>query len=135
MPNTSKQSLAAELVANLPRFTGSETYIDLPYPWLLSRLLITDGTKYLAEKARAFWLLDAIASHQLDLKVAGAAFQVWELIVNADQKAVLTCRDGNETMLARQEIPHTDFPLEHITLYASRDDSLGGRVVMLTSEY
>lgn len=127
---TKSEQLAAELEANLPRFTGTENY----YPWLRSRLLLTDGAKYLAETASAFWLMDAIASHQANKQVANHRFQAWMLSVNG-QGAILTCTDGNETVLVRREIPVTDFPLAEITLYVEQSDYLAGRVVMLPSEY
>ncbi len=135
MSQATKQALAAELEADLPHFTGTESYTNLSYPWLREKFMLTDGANYLAEKAKAFWLMDAIASHQPNKKVSREPFQVWELVVSADCKAVLTCTDGDEHILARQEIPSTDFPLENISLYVSQDDELGGRVVMLTSEY
>lgn len=131
MSQTTKESLAADL----PHFTGTESYTNLSYPWLRKKFLLTDGAQYLAEKAKAFWLMDAIASHQLNKKVAREPFQVWELVVGADCNAVLTCTDGDQHLLARQEIPYTDFPLEALSLYVSQDDALGGLVVMLTSEY
>lgn len=134
-PTTKKEQLAAELEANLPHFTGTEIYTNLRYPWLRSRFLLTDGAKYLAETAKAFWLMDAIASHQTNKQVAAEPFQVWNLTVNEQKQATLTCTDGNETALVRQEIPLTDFPLSEITLYAEQSDDLAGRVVMLTSEY
>ena len=120
---------------NLPHFTGTESYTNLRYPWLRSRFLLTDGAKYLAETAQAFWLMDAIASHQTNTKVAAAPFQVWNLTVNEQKQAALVCTDGNEIVLVRQEIPLTDFPLSAITLYAEQSDYLTGRVVMLTSGY
>ena len=135
MSQTTKQSLAAELEAELPHFTGTESYTNMRYPWLRTKFLLTDGAKYLAEKAKAYWLMDAIASHQINKKVAYEPFQAWELVVGADRKAVLTCTDGNKRILIKQEIPYTDFPLDQISLYAAEDDCLGGRVVMLTSEY
>ena len=124
------------LAADLAHFTGTDTYTNLRYPWLRgAKFLLTDGTKYLAEQAKAFWLMDAIASHQISKKVAAEPFQVWTLNVNEKHEAILTCTDGDKTELVRQDIPGTDFPLASITLYASQDDYLGGRVVMLTSEY
>ena len=124
------------LAADLAHFTGTEGYTNLRYPWLRgAKFLLTDGTKYLAEQAKAFWLMDAIASHQINKKVAAEPFQVWTLSVNEKHEAILTCTDGNKTELVRQDIPGTDFPLASITLYAAQDDYLGGRVVMLTSEY
>ena len=132
MPTTDQTNLAADLA----HFTGTDTYTNLRYPWLRgAKFLLTDGTKYLAEQAKAFWLMDAIASHQINKKVAAEPFQVWTLSVNEKHEAVLVCTDGNKTELVRQDIPGTDFPLASITLYASQDDYLGGRVVMLTSEY
>lgn len=118
-----------------PHFTGTESYTNLRYPWLRKRFLLTDGTKHLAEKAKAYWLMDAIASHQTSALVSTEVFQVWTLMVNEKHEAVLACTDGNNKDLARQPIPYTDFPLQSITLYASQDDYLGGLVVMLTSEY
>ena len=135
MSEITKQALAAELEADLPHFYGTESYTNLSYPWLRKRFMLTDGTKYLAEKARAFWLMEAIASHQINKKVAREPFQVWELVVSADCKAVLTCTNGNKRTLVQQEIPYSDFPLERISLYVTEDEGLGGRVVMLTSEY
>ena len=124
-----------ELATVLAHFTGTESYTNLRYPWLRKRFLLTDGVQYLAEKAQAYWLMDAIASHQINKKVAAEPFQVWTLSVNEKHEAILTCTDGDKTELVRQDIPGTDFPLTSITLYASQDDYLGGRVVMLTSEY
>ena len=135
MSEITKQALAAELEADLPHFYGTESYTNLSYPWLRKRFMLTDGTKYLAEKAKAFWLMEAIASHQINKKVAREPFQVWELVVGADCKAILTCTNGNKRILVQQEIPYSDFPLESISLYVTEDEGLGGWVVMLTSEY
>ena len=135
MTTPTSTTLKDQLESTLPHFTGTESYTNLRYPWLKSRFLLTDGTKYLAETAKAFWLVDAIASHQVNKKVAAEPFQVWKLTVNEKQQATLVCTDGNEHILAQQEIPYTSFPLAEITLYAEQSDYLGGRVVMLTSEY
>jgi hypothetical protein len=132
---TDPTTLAAELESELAHFTGTESYTNLRYPWLRKRFLLTAGSKHLAEKAKAFWLMDAIASHQTNKQVAAEEFQFWKLNVNENHQAVLICTDGNEKQLARQEIPSTDFPLNSISLYAALDESLGGLVVMLTSEY
>jgi len=134
-PTTKQDQLTADLEANLPHFTGTESYTNLRYPWLRSRFLLTEGAKYLAETAKAFWLMDAIASHQTNKKVAAEPFQVWKLAVDEKKQATLTCTDGNEAVMVCQEIPYSDFPLAEITLYAEQSDYLAGRVVMLTSEY
>lgn len=46
------------LQAELSQFIGTEKLYRIT-----SRHVLTDGTKYLAEQAKCFWLFDAIASH------------------------------------------------------------------------
>lgn len=71
-----------DLEHELHKFSGSESYTNLRYPWLRDkRFLLTDGANYLAQKAKAFWLMDAIASHQTNKKVASEGFQGWRLFV------------------------------------------------------
>ncbi len=41
----------------LSHFTGTEKYYRIN-----PRTVLTDGTKYLAEEGRCFWLMDAIAN-------------------------------------------------------------------------
>lgn len=107
----------------LDQFTGTEYYYK---HWLGYKY--TDGVKYLAQKAGAFWLIDAVCSYQYKFK--NIDFQLWELTVNEDNSAVLTMReDSDKPLLVKQEIPWTDFPLQHIELYF-----IDG-VMLLTSEY
>ncbi len=85
--NDKREKLAAEIEAALPHFTGTEEYHRMRYPWLRKDFLLTDGSKYLADKAgliggTAYWLIDIIASHQLNRKVASEGFQTWKLYVN-----------------------------------------------------
>ena len=42
----------------LTQFIGTQRYYRIS-----RRYLLTDGTKYLAENAEYFWVMDAIASH------------------------------------------------------------------------
>ena len=44
--------------SQLSQFTGTEKYYRIG-----RKHLLTDGTKYLAEEAECFWMMDAIASH------------------------------------------------------------------------
>ena len=46
----------------LSYFTGTRKYYRIS-----SRHLLTDGTKYLAEKGACFWMMDAIASHLCEM--------------------------------------------------------------------
>lgn len=118
MPKTLTES-------DLTQFTGTERWYRHP---LMRDVLFTDGAKYVAEAGGAWWLLDAIASWQLDPKVKAEEFQHWVLKV-ADERASLICDDGNGREVCRQEIEYTDFPLAEIRLYVANN------TIHLPSEY
>jgi hypothetical protein len=107
---------APKLTADeLSQFTGSENW----YRHGINRKVsFTDGAKYLADRAGAYWLLDEIAIIQpYDRSVAAEEFQAWKLVVRPDRTAALTCDDGNGRIVFRKEIEYTDFPLDEITLW------------------
>lgn len=112
--------------AELATFTGTERY------YRLNRLcLLTDGTKYLAEAAGAFWLMDAAASYLIELGTNDWFVKV--ALTLTGSSAELTLDDGNGNLRARQVIPYTDFPMPQQTLYACWDGEHW--VLMLPSEY
>lgn len=114
------------LLDNLAQFTGTERYYRLN-----RKCVYTDGTKYLANTAGAYWLLDAAASYLLEIGLDDW-FVLVRLVVN-DSKAVLTLEDGNGSVRAQQNIGYTDFPLGAQVLYACWDSEHW--VLMLPSEY
>jgi hypothetical protein len=77
----------------LVQFTGSEEF----YRHSLARnILYTEGARYVAQSAGAYWPLDEITFAQQGQKaVAAEELQVWTLKVNSDRTATLTCEDGN----------------------------------------
>ena len=112
--------------ADLSHFTGTENW----YRHAIARnVLYTDGIKYLAERAGAYWLLDEIALAQSLPRIKAEPFQRWHLLVRPNHTARLTCDDGNYNIRLSKEISFTDFPLDEIAIY------LTGNVIMLTSEY
>jgi hypothetical protein len=113
--------------ADLAQFTGSENW----YRHAINRaVLFTDGAKYVADQAGAYWLLDEIAIIQPhNARVAAEGFQVWKLAVNSDQTGVLTCDDGNGRVILSKEIEYTDFPIDGITLYFTNN------TILLPREY
>jgi hypothetical protein len=120
--------------SDLAQFTGTSQW----YRWsiLFRKCVLTDGTKYLAEQAGAYWLMDAIASHQPKaLKNANLRdFQLWTLTVK-NSKGLLECREDSDTKpIITQKIEHTDFPLEKINLYCNPLDETT-RVIYLPSEH
>ena len=112
--------------SQLSYFTGTERY------YRISRThLLTDGTKYLAEEAECFWMMDAVASHLSEIGTAD-----WFVLVRVTvqgTQATMVYEDGNGHEHARQDIPFTDFPLPEQTLYACWDGEHW--VIMLPSEY
>lgn len=113
-------------LSRLCLFTGTENYHRLN-----RKCLLTDGAKYLAEGAGAFWLMDAAASYLLELGTDDWFVQV--VLKVTGSSAVLTLEDGNGKVRARQAIPYTDFPIPHFTFYACWNGS--DWVLMLPSEY
>jgi len=101
--------------ADLDRFSGSEYW----YRHGINRnVLFTDGAKFLADRAGAYWLLDEIAIIQpYDKRVAATKFRVWKLAVRPDRGTTLTCEDGNGNLVLSKEIGFTDFPLDKVTLW------------------
>ena len=111
MSTTTKTLNAAELA----QFTGSENW----YRHGINRaVLFTDGAKYIADQAGAYWLLDEIAIIQPHNKrVAAEEFQVWKLTVKPDRTAILACEDGNGRTVFKKTLEYTDFPAERAELW------------------
>ena len=113
-------------LATLSQFNGTERYYRIS-----RKHLLTDGTKFLAEQAHCFWMMDAIASHLMEIGTADWFVSVKTTVNNS--KALMIYEDGNGNEHARQEIPFTDFPIDKLTLYACWDGEHW--VIMLPSEY
>ena len=109
--------------ADLAQFTG-----DVERFRSINRHVIyTPGVKYLADKAGAYWLIDAIASYFMGGHMAYPdrrleTLQFWRLDVNEDRSAVLTARaDSGVVPYITQLIEYTDFPLESVEVWAGFD--------------
>jgi hypothetical protein len=117
---------AQELKSALRQFTGTEEWYFHP---LFRKYRYTEGVKFLAGEAGAYWLLEKILSNQILPEIKGEGFQLCKLTVDESKKATLTCDNGNGDIVYQEEIDYTDFPLEKISLYFT--DS----VLLLPSEY
>jgi len=116
-----------KLREELKQFTGTEQYYYLPIFKRFNKY--TEGIKYLAEEAEAYWLLEYIFSSQVDERLRGQEFQIWKLEVQDDDSAIITVEDGNDNVLKSFKIPFTDFPIQSIDLW------LVDSVLILPSEY
>ena len=118
---------ASQLQNALAGFFGTFTY----HPHRIGNLNInlTDGCDFLRQEAEAFWLFDAILSHQASTKVCREPFQVWKLNKQPDDNWLLSCEDGNKNIITEQSIEFSDFPLDEIIIW------LVEGVAMLPTEY
>ena len=115
----------SEKQSGLDQFTGTDHYYRH-----LGKFVYTDGIKYMAETAEAYWLLDVIFSHVADiygnpaLDAEQKEFLVCTLTVADDDSAVFTIDDGNDNILATQKIEYTDFPARTVKLYVENNVAL-----------
>jgi hypothetical protein len=102
-----------QIESALAGIQSGETYFK---HWLGRRY--TEGVRYMAELCSAFWLINAIASHQPNPKIRKyGEFQVWTLKKYIGETWMLKCEDGNNNELTHQIIPFSDFPLSEITVW------------------
>jgi len=117
----------ADFQSTLAGFTGTFKYhIHQLFELCMN---LTDGCDYVRKEARAYWLFDAILSHQLTSIVNKQKFQVWRLKKQEDDTWLLICEDGNKNNLAKQHIEHSNFLIPEITIW------LVDEVAMLPTEY
>lgn len=100
--------------------------------------LFTDGVKHLADRAGAYWLIDAVLSYQCEQKIRALPFQVWTLKVlrselgknKNEPMAILEMKEDTDAPIkVRQKFEYTDFPEGEIKLYFQNG------VLFLPSEY
>jgi hypothetical protein len=108
----------------LRNFTGTEHYYKHPFG-----ILFSDGLKFLCDEAQCYWLLDLVASYQVEESVMNEPFQVFKLTVNKDHSALVEISDGNDNILQHQFIEYTDFCLDEMIIWCI------DKICILPSEY
>jgi hypothetical protein len=71
-------------LSKLTEFTGTERYYRISHKHLL-----TEGTKFLANQAQSYWMMDAIASHLSEIGTAD-----WFVVVK------ITVKDAKALVIA-----------------------------------
>lgn len=105
--------------------------------------VVTDGVKFVADTAGAYWLIDMIMSHHMTnskLRVRDERY-FWKL-KKTDQGWSCICTDGGKgkapVTLARQDFEYSDFPLDEIDIdsypYYNSEGNQTGWILMLPSE-
>jgi hypothetical protein len=101
--------------------TGTEQYHKNPF---FPVFWYTDGIRQLAEVAGAYWLIDAIFSHNRQ-----ETFQCWDLVVKGSKAHLTMKEDTDKPFKVSQRIPCTDFPEGNWGFY------LVNGVLMVKTEY
>lgn len=136
---TTDEQFANSLKAELAHFTGdSERYRH----GLNRRVIYTPGIRHLAERASAYWLVNAIAIWLASPEFRAATIEddrvtylhFWKLEVAGDRSALLTARaDSGVAPFITQQIEFTNFPLAEIDIWVGFDGE--HRVLYLPSEH
>ena len=121
------ETSAVDFKENLGEFMGSFQY----HTHRIGKLCLdlTDGCNYVRNEAQAYWLFDAILSHQITNMISKHEFQVWRLKQQKNKTWKLSCEDGNRKVLIVQDIEYSDFPIQEITIWM-----ING-VALLPTEY
>jgi len=140
MIDNTTQSLVercADLRAECEQFTGSATMHCVSRSGL--PFYITDGVKYVMEKAECRWLLNSIFKFggEVCQSAGDQPFLVFKFAVKPDNTGILTIEDGNHNVLTTQPTEETDLLLgrdEPFSFWLVKNEH-GGRTLMLPSEY
>ena len=86
----SRSEKAARIKYGLAQFIGTDNY----YQTIIPGVVHTDGIKFLAEQAGAYWLIDLVASWFIYPKTRAEGFQCWRIKLDPNGRG---CRvDGSE---------------------------------------
>lgn len=117
------------LKSELSQFTGSERlYFNLLY----RTMRYTDGVKFFANAAGAYWLLDIIGTEYHPKTVGQNPEWGYFLSIKTEVKdsmAVIRVTDGNDTTFVERQVSFTDCPEGLWSFY------LTDNVLLLPSEY
>ena len=120
----------SQLKEELMHFMGD--FVRYRHP-LNSSVIYTPGVRHVAEKAEAYWLIDATASWIGSPEFVAAAkesplieaMHFWKLEVDQVQSTAKLFAEADKDVppFITQEIEFTDFPLEEIQIWAAFDGS------------
>ncbi len=112
------------LVDDLQNFTGTESWYSHK---LMHETVYTEGVKYFADHAGAYWFLDIVDTELFPLQKEHGFLSITMTVAN--EQALITATDGNETTLWDKQISFTDCPDGTYRFFFTDN------VLLLTSEY
>ncbi len=128
--------MTTKKLPDLDQFCGGENHYAVYGPKRFgSRVVMTDGIKYVADTMGAYWLFELTATILPDYRKE--AFVSVKLTIT-DDGFILVLDDGNGNDLSRYDGDFTDFPADGLSFFAaSQEDEQGGAmwVLMLPGEY
>lgn len=111
---------------DLSGFTGTENYYRHPF----TKSLYTDGVKYFADEAGAYWFIDFVMT-ECDSLVKSEGFLTILLDVK-DGQAMIEVRDGDGINFVERRIVYTDCPEGKYKFYFIHGEPT---VLLVASEY
>lgn len=144
MENTEKQD-RPDTLEGLEQFHGTEQW----YAWGAGMILppldehlgisyplsYTEGVKYVADKASAYWLIDSVLAYAVAIYVNKSVDASRKRLIDCklevkdNDSAVLTVSDGDYQPFSVEKIEYTDFPAKSVRIWVCNG------VAMLPSEY
>lgn len=97
----------------LLEFIGTENY----YKHMFG-LHYTDGVKEFAERFKAYWFIDLIASYQTNATIANTSLQVWTLKRDSGSKFTAKVQDGDLVFILEQELV-SDFEHDEVEIWVA----------------
>lgn len=98
-------------------YVGDKTGTINYHKYHLSRYQYTDGVKDMVKLCASYWLLTLIISHQNIPRVKNELFQVWDLVRSKGFVIDVIATDGNQRIIASQQLQHCDFPFDSATIW------------------
>ncbi len=117
-------------LSDIGHFTGTCGYCR--YSQLFPDVLLTDGAKYVADTAGAYWLMDLIAGMLYENRVRDLVFVKLKLTGNG--RCTVTMMDDDPPRRLEEKVTDimTDFP-EDITLFVNAEGE--HKIIYLPSEH
>jgi hypothetical protein len=124
-----------DFLSELSYFTGTENYYKFS---ILFKQQLTDGTKFLCERLKCYWLMDIVGSvSHLEKIKENESFIIWKIKKVGKGFNIKAFSDYSESdedfnkehLLYSQDGEYTDFPLNEFTFYEIN------KIILLTSEY
>jgi hypothetical protein len=103
---------------------------------LVKNFLVTDGVKYFAKEANAYWLTDIVASYIRVMEKTDDYFFVPVLTVDKKQNGrfkIYREVSGNKKVIVRQNIEYADLPTGEYKFFLFREDEFF--IMICPSEY